>query len=318
MGRLFQQGWLMANLAQCLNRLVRNFSPNSRDVSLLRAGEQTRVFDAFNGALTRFYEFAPNHIRTEELSQIVRAPATITCTTTAGSKTFAISTSFPTGSYTSSDDIIGQSIIFAGDPNLNHIESATTLWRAATSTGTVTATVYNDALQFSTTDYRIVGPVKWTGGGYNYAAELYQWQAFNPWMTYSMPENPFVRIGRPTHYMQGYHQPLTIGTTAQYWFLRLWPLPSYAGNVSYNLQGQPTFYKLSDLSTARTVPVPDQYIPLVIKLAQPDLMGSDLWNPAVDKKAEASNAEVAWNDLQRLSAHSNDTTPRPCGTPRGF
>lgn len=320
--------FLPMTLPQYLQRITRPFTRANQDVTQIGAAESTRVYDALNASITEWFDKAPNFCRVSEDAVMVNGPLPITVTVTQFSKTFTISTSFPVSGYGygANTDLIGNAIVINGDDRLNHVQSYASgsgqLWRPYLgATGSVTGTVYDDAIAFGPNDYMVVGPVIWTGTGFTQGIPLPNWNEMNPWLAGTFPEAPRLIFSRPTHYIADYHRPLDSASTSSaipYWYLRIWPLPAFQGNVSYKIQSQPAIYTDADRTTQRAIPIPDQFVPLVCDLAIEKLIGSPLWNPSVDKQAAKDDAARQRIALQKLSSSSRDTARRSCGTPKGF
>lgn len=312
---------LMAvTIAQFLTAMLVNQLPNHRDPTQSR--DAPRMWGAVNGVMEEWFATAGPVFTVNDDSSEFFPPLPVTVNVTQDSTAFSFTSGIPGVGYPTSASTIGQALIAAGDAQvLNRVEQDGVLWRPYLGTsGAVSAILFTDTAVFADTDFEIIGPVRYTGFGYTYPVDLDEWGEMNPWMTAGLPEYPMLAgyYGRPLAYITDSHQP-TAGTNSPYWYLRVWPMPAGRGNVSYKLKSQPPVFSQADFATQRLVPVPDQYIPLLVNLAQEHLMVSPFWNPAADKVRAQNLVEKARLNLSgKLAVKDTSAAPNRQGTPRGF
>lgn len=317
--------WMAITLASLLISVCQNLT--NRDVTQMPGSEKQRVYDALNTTLDDFFRQAGPVFTVNEASKEIYAPVILQINVTANSNAFTISSGLPAAgtSYNAIADLVNQAIVIAGDGQvLNRVQSVSgstgTLWRSYLgTTGVAQATLYTDAVTFQQSDFQVKQPPVYTGpSSYPVTWPLLEWNEANPWMSSILPEAPFLYYGRPLYYITGSHLPLD-GTSPPYWYMRLWPLPGYLGNISYSIKGMPPVYTDADRINQRLVPVPDQYRGLIATLAQRDLLGSPLWNKACDTKMVLAQIQTAERKLGlNIAAASLNSSPRQFGTPRGF
>lgn len=125
------------NAMSFANRLVRDFSV--KNLSELTADGKQELLDAINGTLQEFHDIAPDHSKTGPVSLALDAPETVEIGVTKGSHDV-------TGHVFTSGHLY-HTIRINGDGIDNEISGESTLTHAyAGETGTVTATVYCDAV----------------------------------------------------------------------------------------------------------------------------------------------------------------------------
>jgi hypothetical protein len=302
-----------------------NFVPDHQDPSQFSAPEKRRLYQAANQALADFFTNASPTYTVDEASTEIFPPAVIQITVTKDSKNFTYVSGLPLRGYAAFANTINQALVIDGDGQvLNRIQSISgstgTLWRAYLGeSGTVSATIYSDAIIFSQTDFRVIKPPLFTGpSAYPITWPLVQWDQINPWLNGFLPEGTWLYYGRPLAYITGSHLPLT-GNMTQYWYMRLWPLPAFIGNVSYTIKRMPPVLRPNDVTSSRTIPLPDHLEPLLVNLMQRDLINSPYWNAKIDRKGVKDRCVEAERQLNlNIATQRTDSAPRRMGTPAGF
>lgn len=228
---------------------VRQFA--AQDVGSLQdsytSTEGNDVLAAINGALQEIHAKAPRHVTHRRFGLVTAAPATVTLTAAAGSRT--ISAASPSGSF-----VPGATIAIAGDQIENELVSATELVNPFRgSTGSVSATIYTDCLALDARVQTVLPPV-WMGNtrqlipAPNYDELIkfdYQFAIIG---NYGLGAYPITYRPRTIQQPIAYMVETFYSGTALTNRLRLMPLPDAAYTISFEAKLAPTVITLADIT----------------------------------------------------------------------
>lgn len=303
----------MFTTLQLLHRLARR--TRVPDIAELSMSDRLELVDAANHGLVEFTQHLPPDRTQSPASATLRAPLTlqISILTAARGFSYVSGTPYPTGGYATEEDLVGHSVSVAGDGRLNQLHRPGELLSGYMgSGGTVNAIFYADAAQMGTEDRRIITPPVWT----TTTSKRHLVHLGDPrrrWHDYPFQGHD-IEVGEPEYW---WTEPL-LGwerVTTPLWLLRVWPLPSTAGTLTYILDSWPQAITLEDFTTARELPLPEREVPAFVALCLEGLLGSPLLHPDVTGVAEQSRAARARLQGQHQPRHSE---PQSVGTAAGY
>jgi hypothetical protein len=275
---------------------------SSRVSDLARAtpAEAGRLALIVTQAVQEYFALAPACHRRTTLSASRLAPETVPVTVENGSATVAGSPFLARQR--------GCSIRFP-DGQWNEITSPSTLLHSATQpSGEYECTVYNDALAFD--DFQIdrvmTDPEITTNGGSNWL--------LSPWTPAGARSvsRPTVldllltdeRIAHRSHEINSWPShywaehvggSIAVADDALFQF-RFWPKPSEPYQVTFDAEILPDTYRINDLTTPATLPVPDGHAQrILVPLAEGKLARSPLFDP---EKGNLSGVMDAYREAQ--------------------
>ena len=272
------------------NRLARDLSEKS--LHDLTADAKQEILDAINGSLQRLNALAPSHSKTVPASVSIEAPVIITLGVTNGSYEI-------TGHEFTAEQCY-RTIRIDGDGIYNSVVGETTLFHPyAGATGTVSATLYCDAIAIPEPYGELVGDPKII--------------EHDEYLTHWRPDTNHrnKRVGRPQLYWiddnaRNQNPPAPV-------VMRLDTLP----DTSYRLEVMATLAPLritfSDLLSANTdVPMRDEHIEsYLLPLCRGAMSHSTLWRRKDDVQATRDDAKNALTEYRLL-------VPVTTATPRNF
>jgi hypothetical protein len=224
----------------------------------------------------------------------------------------------------------GCTIIFP-DGSRNEIVGTNQLLKKVPSpTGTYNCQVYNDALAFD--DFQIdrvcTDPEITTAGGVDYL--LRPWATVGARTTHrvslidllasgvNMPARPHEIASVPTHYWTE-HVGGSIANSGDAAFqFRFWPAPTDPYHVTFDAEILPDTYRIGDVTSPSTVPVPDAHAQrILVPLARGLLARTPLFDPEkADKRDlldDLGDARFACEGLAALFGPSHQTLATECG-----
>lgn len=279
-----------------------------RNVSALVAEDAVTLLDAINGGLKEWFEGLPPKSKQTRVSETVRPPVAIDLSVIDGAKGFSyVSPPFPIGGYADESQLIGKSLTIGGSSIVNRLDASSTLLKPYFgSGGDVTATFYGDAIGFSETSVRIATTPVWEGEG----SAACQHDLLPLTCSHQDLLLRDFHSGIPRYYWAGSHRPTD--RSAPIWMLRLWPLPSTRGTVTFTLETVPPAFTLDALQVPHEVPLPEHDVMDLIPLCEERLAGTLLWSEKADKRSAYASAE---RSRQRLRDMSIPLDPRPVHIP---
>lgn len=268
------------NSLQLLNRLIRKSTINS--ITGARADQIEDFTDAINAAVWEFYLTAPERFRRTTASVTLPASRTVEITTTAGSP---VVSSTP---FTAEDR--GRVVRIAGDTRYNEVTDVNTLLHDATTTGTVSATIYGNGIRFDDTWFeRVITSPRVVDTGKKLIHDSGAKARYYDWRSGSCNFRDTTFDGDPTWY---WVEHVGIAAAAEDLFhIRMFPLPVREITVVFDAEVYPARLNMTQLRDGVTLPVPMPYVQvLLLPLAIYHLMSTETGNqkhlPAAERERE--------------------------------
>lgn len=292
-------------VVQLCNRIGRR--ARGGDFTKLGLNGQQDIMEAANAALQRLYGALPTYFKEQTQGFVLPAPVSITSIgVTQYVKTV-------TG-YTFTESQFGQTVVLEGDPAWNQIVGTDELLNPYMgSTGTVTGTIYGNALFSTTYPFdRVIGNPTYANQsiGILLNASMARNNAgYNQWL---MQQN----VGMPVSWW-----PQTFGNSqgnTPYWILRFAPAPDQAYAVDVRMSFWPKRLTLDDYDDNTSLPVPDQFIePSLIPMAIAEFMNSPEFQSRKDEELILNRAERG-EKFARLQPGQFASPNNQVFTPLGF
>lgn len=282
--------------------LTRNTSVD--DLAGCSAQDAMELIRVMNEGMQMFYKLAPTRWSRTGASALILEPTTVSCDVTANS------TAVSNAPFTAA--MRGCTAKLEGADTFNEIVSTNQLLHAWTgSTGTVTATVYYDAIAITDftvekivndpviveTDKRLVRQEQFES-----EASVYPFRYGSPGgvgrnvrMTSTYPS--FYRV----NYVGNSYQANTGDAVV---ILMMDPLPLSKFNVRFDIQVRPGSYRIGALTTASDIPVDDSLAySTLLPLCERGLLRSPIWNGTeMAAKAVDSAGQLAMETTRTLTA----------------
>lgn len=242
-------------VTQAVTRLLRHFSDEERSIpsSVTYPGRCEECLDALNDAFTELVEFSPAFLRKDTRGRALAAPASVSLAVTLGSTSATLAgASYATW-------MPGSTVVIAGSEIDNEILESTAAgadWTLTLrfpfdgATGSKAATIYNDAFTLLASEIEIIEPVEILG-----VAELGKITGPAD-LKFPLDTEDYSRRTR-RHLTSPSRRSQVTGDPAVYWVedhvpsstasemvrrLRVFPLPSAAGTLSYESRiAQPVY-----------------------------------------------------------------------------
>ncbi len=248
------------------------------------ADDALEVLDAINDALTDLFSEYPAAYRLETgVTYQMAAPKVISLSVTQGS---AVASDL-------FSDLIGQSVLISGDPAMNQVAGVNTLKNPYFgATGSVSATIYNDAIPLASNFSRFVSnPVIFQNGtqkgvlGRGNPDDFVYWEA---------------AAGCPVRFVgEAQNQAAVV---APFFLLRLFPAPNTEFSVRCSMEIRAQQFSLSDITGNAILPVSPEHISSILfPMALSRLVGGPLWPVDGDAKAVDLALSKAMKLIERLS-----------------
>lgn len=284
---------------QLLERIARR--ARGGDYTELSLAEQMDCLQAANAAIQRGYNAAPAYLKEQTMGFTLPAPVYLTnVTVTAGSTLLSSGIFGP--------EQIGQTVQIDGDPQYNQILGPQNLRNPYNGPSGVVAqaTIYGDAWYTSTFPFeRVIGNPRFTDQGVFPLTPVEMSRSEGEW-SYLFQNT----LGQPASWWtqmlgnaQG-NQPVLV--------LKFAPFPDDAYSVKVRLSFWPARLLIGDITTAKTIYLPDQLLEAgLIPMAYQELMSTAVWasrTPADDERTDkAGSAGEAFirNQIADPSAPSN-------------
>lgn len=297
----------MRNTLQLAQRLGRHL--DVPDASNLDGDAALDVLSAINAGIQAYYREAPAMYRRTTVSHTLRAPETVSLDLTQ------YSNAVEDGSFT--DAMRGCSVRIPGVAADNEVTSGSTLlddWLGAT--GTVTATVWFDAVPIEDVIERVCGDVRLLSPTGQYACCLRR----NPALLLfgGSGERTWCReSGQPTDYAldpvggsQG-GEPATL--------LRVHPMPAAACTVRFEAQLGPKLVTFGQLQSPAKIPVPEERVDdILLPLCEAELTVSPLWRDASKARLFLDRRDEVLGRRLPMMPSDYGTPHNRVGTPCGF
>lgn len=286
------------NPISLLNRLSRDL--DCKSATDLTGEGRLEVMDAINGALQKIDALSPEAAKTATVSVLVNAPATASIGVTNGSATIT-GTAFVADQY-------GMTIRIAGDDIDNQIVGPDDLLHPYTgTTGTVTATIYGDAVSIPEPYRSLHGdPVVLETGVTLTNQKInrnYRWVSqINDPLYYWVEANARNR------------NPSAPG------IIRLYPIPSSQCRLQCEMTMAPVRIEFPDmLATGDPLPIRQEYVEsYLLPIARGLLTTSELWRNEKSKSAALQAAERAEQKFELRVPQTLATPCNYCETAPGF
>ena len=278
--------------AQLFSRLLAHASV--RDPARVPFDESIEIVGAINAALSEYFSLAPARFSEQTISVVLGAPATVSVAAVNGSTSVA----------TFSESQRGATVVIGDDAGQNEIVSTGAVLDAYQGTsGTVSATVYGDAVVIGNATYKRVTSHPRLNDG----TELREDRNIGRGQLTGLRNT-----GKPTRYcveMSG-----TAGGGRDVAILRVDPMPSRSYICRMDVSMIPLLVEVGDLSTPITVPVSHDMENHLIALCRWHLKGNAIFpsKADTDEKADAARSAVL-----ALSPDAGRSRGR-FGTPRGY
>ena len=286
------------------------------DLAGLPVDEAAHVMDAINAALGEYCDSLPADQRISPASERVRAPMEQTISIVSGAKSFAYVavTPYPAGGYASEAAALGMCVLVAGDMGMNRLARPGELLKPYTgSSGDRVATFYGDAVQMTSLMQSVRGPVFWQSGS-GEPRELNPWHANLPARGGSTEK---LNIGQPEYWSaESWERADLMPDVA--WLLRLWPLPSASGTLTFTLETGFQPLRMADMMIARSLPIAESDAAHVVALVHEGLLTSPLLRENAPAKYITQAAERARQAFSIKRARRHFGVPNRVGTPQGF
>ena len=286
------------NPISLLNRLARDLACKS--ATDLTGEGKLEVMDAINGALQKIDALSPEAAKTATVSVLVNAPAAVSIGVTNGSATIT-GTAFVADQY-------GMTIRVSGDNIDNQIVGPANLLHPYTgTTGTVTATVYGDAVSIPEPYRSLHGDPVVLETGITLTNR-------------KMPRNYLwaCQINDPLYYWVEANarnrNPAAPG------IIRLYPIPASQCRLQCEMTIAPVRIEFPDmLATGDPLPIRQEYVEsYLLPIARGLLTTSELWKNERTKTAALSSAELAERKFEQRVPQTLATPQNYCETAPGF
>ena len=280
------------------NRLCRDLKETS--VINLTAETRLEILDAINGGLQRLDAVAPAHAKTTTASLYLEAAATVSIGVTLGGVD-TTGTAFTADQY-------GRTIRIPGDSIDNQVVGANSILHPYTgATGTVSATIYSDAVALPEPYAALVGDPKILETGRDLAHQKIRSTAW----TRKNSGEPQCYWVEPNARNQSPGSPAVI---------RFDTLPDRAYRIEVEAELAPARVAFADLlAPGPEIPLRGEHVELyLLPIARGLLTSSQMWRDA-DSKSAARNDSDAAEMKYKLLAPRTLATPNNCvGTPHGY
>lgn len=280
------------------NRLCRDLKESS--VTNLTASTRLEILDAINGGLQKLDAVSPTKNKITTASLYLEAATTVSIGVTTGSAEI-------TGA-TFTGDQYGRTIRISGDSIDNQVDGTSSLLHPYTgATGTVSATIYSDAVALPEQYAELVGDPRILETGrdlVNHKVRHVTWQRKD--------------IGEPLRYWveanAANNSPVAPAV------IRFDTLPDRAYRIQVDAMMAPARVLFSDLLAAGPeIPLRADHVELyLLPLARGILTASEMWRDAESKATARKEAETA---EQKYAVFASTTLATPCnqvGTPCGY
>ena len=251
-----------------------------RDPAKVPFDATVEIVGAMNAALAEFYSLAPTWLSAKTVSRVLSAPETITVGATQGSVNAG---PFPT-------DAIGCAIVLAGDTRANQVASTSALRDPYLgSGGSVSATLYGDAVQIAGSEFRrVLSPPRLEGG-----TQLF-WDETLP-----------VRSGSTTLRSRGTPARFCVevlalgagGSSGTLAVLRVDPIPSVDTILRVEMQVLPLHLTIAHLAAPFDVPIPTDMEGHLLSLVRWHLRGHPLFVARKDEESRCESARMAISSM---------------------
>lgn len=279
-------------------RLARDFG--KRSFTDLTADARLEILDAINGALQKLDALAPTHTKQAQASLYLAAPQTVSIGVTNGSSEVTL------GSFTT--DQYGCTIRIDGDDIDNQVAGiASLLHPYGGATGTVSATIYSDAVALPEPYSSIVGDPTILETG-------------NPLTLNRLVSDSrrAKQTGAPNHYwVEANARNRNPSHPA---IIRFYPMPSRSYRLEVDAILAPARVKFSDLLTSGDdLPIRAEHVEsYLLPIARAILTDSDFWISADSKASVRNSAETAESKYSALTPQTLSTPSNRVGTPAGY
>jgi hypothetical protein len=258
------------------------------DVALVNITSRLAVVNAINEALTKWTAAAPAGQRQMPGYASFPAPTQVTgISVTYNSRTIS------GGGFTAAD--VGKTVILAGD-DVPHVLTSTTTLRIpyGGTTGTKTGTLYSDAFPLPAGFENFAGPVWLEAAAERRPLPVVQDLRHSRW--FSNATTPV--LGDPEGY--GIEIGNTVAGTAPAAIMRLYPTPSVLQRLSFDYQGKPQAWTMTDLQAARDLDLADEHWQKILAMTVAELLNTDLLAEHVNPNLTIKAADRAEQDTKWL------------------
>lgn len=276
------------------------------DFTLLSMTEQVDLLDSANNAIQHIYNALPIYFKEQTVGFLLPLPRDVTFTATQYSNQLSSDVFAP--------DEFGRSVVLEGDSAWNQVVGPSTMLNPYMgATGVVTGKVYGDAVWSDRYPFdRIIGDPKFsvTNPGV-WGTQILRRGQPDYWRYQQQIGRPQTWWIQPLGNSQG-NEPLLV--------LRVAPAPASAYAIDVRLAFWAKRLLLSDLTSASTLPIPDQFLETaLLPLAIRALMNTPIWQSrgAEDDKTVKENAADAIAFLKNQPGQVGAPDNRS-GTPIGF
>lgn len=285
------------NTLQFLQRLLRHTT--QPEIGNAPADLLLTALEKANEALEQAYDILPPKYTESAEGFELLAPADITLTLTANSKTVS--------GYTFAANQIGCSLVISSDNIVNTVTATDSLLLPAGVSGSVSARLYYDAVQLDRGIRSLVSdPLIAATSGCANPTRMQRWEphsgggiGYRPWhqgrhhiyllATYN-PGTPYVyhisgnRSSRP----RATGQPLAL--------VNVWPMPLTAHRLTIDAQWSPTLLGMSDWKTPAELPIDDRFANHLAAIAEARMTATRYWacrELKEDVLRQGTQAEIA-------------------------
>ncbi len=280
------------------NRLCRDLKESS--VTNLTADARLEILDAINGGLQKLDAVTPTKNKITTASIYLEAASTVALGVTNGSAEI-------TG-VTFAGDQYGRTIRITGDSIENQVDGPSSLLHPYTgATGTVSATIYSDAVALPEQYAELVGDPKILETGRDLKNHKIRYSTWR-----------IKRIGEPLFYWvepnAGNNSPVAPSV------IRFDTLPDRAYRIQVEAMMAPTRVLFSDLlSAGPEIPLRADHVELyLLPLARGILTASEMWRDAESKANARKEAETAEQKYSVFASTTFATPNNQVGTPFGY
>jgi len=273
------------NSVQLAHRVCRRLKV--KDPSLLAGNDLLEVVDAMNAAITEYWSLLPSRLKNTTFSGYQPAPRTVSLSVTEGSESFSV----VSGSVTTED--IGRTVRVGTDTADNEIVGVTEFLDVYTGpSGTVSATIYSDAIQIGLSLERITSEPRVIE-----TEEVLQYWDRRDNDRYRHPD--FRTIGSPLWYWTEDVGMAAGATIAQY--LRVDPMPSTAIRIRLDAIVAPVSLAVSSVLAPVSLPGPDRHFAaILVPLALQRMLDSELWSEDSARSVTQQKAQSARMMLEMM------------------
>lgn len=280
------------------NRLARDL--NEKSAVDLAADARLEILDAINGALQKMHAVSPPNTKITTSAIYLDAPTTVTFAVTQGETAI-------TG-LTFSSDQYGRSIRIAGDDIDNQIAGTSSLLHPYTgATGTVTATIYADAVAIPEPYSELVGDPRILETGRDL---IHHKIRFVTWHRRNVCEPRFYWV-EPNAGNRSSPAPAVV---------RFDSLPDRAYRLTAEAMLAPARVSFSDLlAPGPEISIRQEHVEIyLLPIARGLLTASELWKNPESKSATIKAAETAEAKYEVFASTTLATPANEVGTPHGF